>query len=140
MMYQPKTGEHVIWADRRWKVQCVYDHSVDLVVPDRDTIYAHVPTQELHTDPQQPLLPPEPSPGEVVFAHGQYWQHGEGRWGTVKSNGDWAVPGALWAEIADDAEPVVPVSRVVEWLKGERYTESASLIEAEFGWEKNHHE
>ncbi len=136
--YYPKAGDRVTSPQLvgEWVVQNnPYDGTHAKVMQDSTTTFIDPKKLTLVSPPK----PPEPAPGEVVFAHGNYWQHGEGRWGTVKANGDWAVPGVLWEAIVDDAEPVVPVTRVVNWMEDNYAAEwtQKALISAfldEFSW------
>lgn len=78
-----------------------------------------------------PVAPPEPGLGEVVWAAGFYWCHHRAGWSLVRDGNIRA-----WAFIANNAEPVVPVSKVADWLTAERLEGTAEAFRAEFGWDR----
>jgi hypothetical protein len=82
-----------------------------------------------------PPRAPEPPVGSVVWAGKEYWQHTPNGWFSAY------VRGATWSSLApaDDLSPVVPVSRVAEWLRATFIQHEATVEDflAEFGWPKD---
>ncbi len=88
---------------------------------------AHIPYSQV----VGPVLPPEPTEGEVVWTGARYWQRGVGDW--------WYSSGVdarqRWIDIAADAEPVVPLSKVADFADNNGVV-YGDQIRAEFGWSK----
>ena len=73
-------------------------------------------------------LPDEPPMGEVVWVN---WEYRTRLWSGWCGYGR---PTVTWYDIASDAEPVVPVSHVAEWMKSENLSRASEIFLDKFGW------
>lgn len=137
MTYIPKPGDKVTspLLVGEWIVDGINkDGTTVTVFLDGRAPWLHIQACDL--TPAAPPLPPEPPVGSVVWASGRMWIAGKDYWFSIDANGD-EEGDAIWSEIAADAVPVVPVTKIAEWLNDDYgYDGMAAAALGKFGWDK----
>ena len=122
--YKPQSGDfvHLYGHDRQFKV------TADVYASGVVHVEGYVDVEDV--TPVAPPLPSEPDIGTVVWVNGKGFVNrgGISPWYSAYN------AGRLWNEIAAKAEPMVPVSKVAEWIDRNQHTLTANDFLLEFGW------